>query len=304
MMPHRANLLAVAAVFAMVSPSAASAAFNVSYAYSLSSTTGIMRGTMGPRLSYDAQSKELYVSAEGMVKVFSPSGMEVFSFDDVCAQAPAIAGFKNGEFLAIAQGGLVRCNYRGEFAAKVEIAGLPAGTVVAGDVLAYVSGHVYIANTNAKKVLVLDDELKFVRSYDLGEIVGLAADDAENDIRGFTVDQSGNMLFTVPTQFLAYVVSPDGKFQTFGKKGSSPGKFNVVGPIARDESGYVYVADMLRSVVMVFDPSFKFVREFGYRGNKPWNLATPADMVVGDGKLFVSSMNARKAVVVFKVSGS
>ena len=126
-------------------------------------------------------------------------------------------------------------------------------------------------------------------------------DPADFEIRGLSVDQTGAILFTVPMQFRAYVVSPDGQFRGFGKKGSAPGRFNVVGPIVRDENGFIYVGDMLRSVVMVFDPDLKFVREFGYRGGRPWNLATPADLAIGGGMLFVSSMSPKKGIVVFRV---
>jgi hypothetical protein len=61
----------------------------------------------------------------------------------------------------------------------------------------------------------------------------------------------------------------------------------------------VFVLDRLRSVVIVFDPSLKFVVEFGYRGDGPTNLIAPYDLAVGNGKVFVSQARDR-GVKVFQ----
>jgi hypothetical protein len=46
-------------------------------------------------------------------------------------------------------------------------------------------------------------------------------------------------------------------------------------------------------VVLVFDPSLRFVLEFGYRGDGPSNLIAPFDLGVGNGKVFVSQARNR-----------
>ena len=65
------------------------------------------------------------------------------------------------------------------------------------------------------------------------------------------------MLRTIHSEFLfsAFRLSPGGEVAQFGRPGSGPGKFGVVAGIAADEAGYIYVADRLRSVVLVFDAS-------------------------------------------------
>src|SRR5262249_20525691 len=122
---------------------------------------------------------------------------------------------------------------------------------------------------------------------------------ADNDMRGFSVDHAGNMYFTIPTQFSAFVATPDGKVRSFGTRGSSPGKFSVVAGIAADDDGHIYITDILRAVVMVFDRDFRFLGEFGYRGNGAENLVGPSAVVVGNGRVYVSQ--ATGPVKVFGV---
>jgi hypothetical protein len=62
------------------------------------------------------------------------------------------------------------------------------------------------------------------------------------------------------------------------------------------------VADRLKSAVLIFDKNFKFVREFGYRGSKPDNLAGPRDLGLdAEGRLYVSQL-ASRGVSVFKIT--
>jgi hypothetical protein len=95
-------------------------------------------------------------------------------------------------------------------------------------------------------------------------------------------------------------MSPAGEIRGFGQKGSAPGKFNIVGGITRDDAGNFYVADLLKSAILVFDPELRFVKEFGYRGSAPGSLAAPEEIVAAGEKLFVSN-RGRKGVSVFRV---
>ena len=124
---------------------------------------------------------------------------------------------------------------------------------------------------------------------------------ADTGVRGFNVDSDGNLLVTIQALFRAWVVTPQGEVRSFGARGSTPGKFNIIGGITRDEAGNIYVADILRSVVMVFAPDFRFIREFGYRGRSANSLAAPDELTIGNGRLYVAN-NARRGVSVFKVT--
>lgn len=279
----------------------------VSFLYDLSTSFGVIP-LASPELSYDSEHRELYVAGGGLVRVFNDAGMEVFSFgqDPEIGQIVSVAALPGGNLLALAyrQGGLqlVRCSFRGEFLGVVTPRGLPAE--FAGRLppdMRYQGGKIYLADLAEMRVLVLDQSGAFVAMYDVAEKLGIADKRAENGLRGFNVDRDGNLLFTIQPLFSAYVMSTSGQITPFGTKGSAPGKFNVVGGIARDAHGNVYVADMLKSAILMFDPQLQFVKEFGYRGNGPGNLVAPASLVASDDKLFVAQM-PRRGVSVFMVA--
>ena len=102
--------------------------------------------------------------------------------------------------------------------------------------------------------------------------------------------------------FAAFRLSPDGNISGFGRPGSAPGSFNLVGDIVADDQGYYYVADRLKSAVLIFDQDFKFIKDFGYRGILPDNLIGPNYLVLDTkGRLYVSQLKNR-GVSVFKIS--
>ncbi len=283
-----------------------SAALDASYLHSLASTYGVLP-LGGVSLNYDTGHRELVVTGGGLVRVFNDSGMEVFTF----GEDPGIGGVLSA--VPIDDGGLMvlsslegklsllRCNFRGEPVGRVELKDVPeAFSNLSPTALRYVNGKLYLADSAQMKVLVADGEGKVVAAHDVAKLLGLEAQRADTGFRGFNVDGSGNLLVTVQPLFSAYVISPAGEVKAFGIRGSGPGKFNVVGGIARDPAGNIYVADILRSAVIVFDPSLKFVREFGYRGRAASNLAAPDELALGDGKLYVAN-NGRRGVSVFKV---
>jgi hypothetical protein len=119
-------------------------------------------------------------------------------------------------------------------------------------------------------------------------------------LRGFNVDREGNILFTIQPLFSAFTMSPEGEIRAFGTKGSAPGKFNIVGGIARDDAGNYYVADILKSAVLLFDKDLQWRKEFGYRSGRPSGLVAPEDMVAVGDRLFVSQ-RARAGVSVFRI---
>lgn len=279
----------------------------VAYRYHLSSSFGTVK-LGGALLSYDPSQRELYVIGDGLVRVFNGAGMETFTFGDdpQVGTIVGVAALEDGDLIvqAVRDGGiqLVRCNFRGEFVRVVEPQGVPAGyeRAVLGR-MRYRDGKVYLADLGGMRVLVLDPSGRTLATYDVAEKLEVK-DPATVGIRGFNVDRDGNILFTVQPLFSAYVMKPDGTVTPFGERGSAPGKFNIVGGIARDDDGYLYVADILKSAVLVFSPELRFLREFGYRGRADSNLAAPEELAAaGSGQLFVSQ-NAKRGVSVFQVS--
>jgi len=82
--------------------------------------------------------------------------------------------------------------------------------------------------------------------------------------------------------------------RSFGKRGSSPGRFGVPAAITYDNKGNLLVTDKLRSVVIIFDKKFKFLKEFGFRGLAPGNLVVPHDIAVDNrDRAYVSQLRGR-----------
>lgn len=282
------------------------------YLYNLSDFSGSVPYNWAG-LSVDREQNEVYVVYKNDVEVFNDKGMKIYSFGDDekirgVIYDVAVAG-DGTIFLLLHEDdnySVMRCNYRGESVSEIKFSNFPPlySKMVPARII-YRAGNLYLADLMAsKKVVITDTNGNFKDGYDINSLFGL--DEFENkpgqekEIAGFSVDREGNMLFTVPTIFRAFVLTPDGKVRSFGESGNIPGKFSVVAGIAADDSGNIYIADSLKSAVMIFDKDFKFIMEFGYRGNKPENLIIPRNMVVSNGNLYVSQARKR-GVSVYKI---
>jgi hypothetical protein len=308
LVPLVAALLAgPAAALALSAP--AGGGIEVSFLYNLSTLTGTVR-LSGLGLSRDAFTKELFAYGYGGVRIYNPSGMEVFSFgdDEAFGIMRGVVAYENGDLLILTHSdgipALVRCSYRGEPMGKLEPTGAPEGYRFGQDftpsALAHSGGNLYLADTAGMRVLVTGATGAYVASYDVASLIEMEKKRADLGLNGFSVDRDGNLLVTVAPLFKAYVISPAGEVRSFGKSGSAPGLFNVVKGIASDEQGNLFVVDSLKCAVMVFDRDFRFLGEFGYRGVGPGRLIVPESIVVADGRVFVSQ-NGNRGVSVYQV---
>jgi len=210
-------------------------------------------------------------------------------------------------------------NFRGEQVAEIPLQDVPAAfSRFVADSLVHQGGSLFLVDSGAMKVIVVDEAGRFQKGYDLGREIKpfVPREDAAreltiNDWRkkkledieltGFTIDDQGNVFFTVAVLFSAFKLSPSGELTQFGRSGSAMGKFGVVAGIATDDMGYIYVSDRLRSVVLVFDRDLRFQTEFGYRGDQPSNLLVPDDLAVDSrGNVYVGQA-ANRGVSVFEV---
>jgi hypothetical protein len=281
---------------------------DTTFLYKLSTTTGVVASN-GLNVTYDPVSKETLLFGDTRVRIFNPTGMEIFSFGDdpELGGIVSVAPTEDGDFLLLSyfenQPAFIRVNFRGELKARFGPTGLPdeIPKPFVPNGMGYAAGRIYAVDLGAMRLVVLDAEGRFVAYHDLAKLCEVEDKRADNGLRAFRVAPNGDFLFTVPTLFRAYVLSRDGTFRAFGVKGSAPGKFNIVSGIAVDEKGNYYVADILKSAILVFDKNFRWLKEFGYRGAKPGSLFAPVDIAVGDGKLYVSQF-ARKGVSVFQVT--
>jgi DNA-binding beta-propeller fold protein YncE len=295
-------------VMAVACP-AASLAFTASYLYPLATPTGSIK-TSAATLIPDPFNKELYVVADGLVHVFNTSGMEVYEWpqDEELGSVTSVAPMENGDILVLrrmpGRSFLVRANYRGNIVAELPVDGLQAETDAGFDPsnILYGKGKLYVVDLwNKRKILVVDlAEGKVTSTIDLAAKFGLEGTASDYGVDAVSMDGRGNLLFVVAPLFKVFVMAPDGSVTNFGRSGSAPGKFGIVKGVTTDDAGRIYVADILKSAVIVFEPDFKFIGEFGYRGQHPGSLLSPRDLVFSEGKLYVSQQ-ARRGVAVYQI---
>ncbi len=280
----------------------------------------------GVRVSVDLEREETYVIYQDLVHIFNPSGMEVFVFGDGLdlGQILDVAVDRNGDIILLSykdsRSRLTRCDFRGVPIGPIEVRNLPAGLVFYANRMVHRNGLLYFAALAASSVIVTDANGEFrsrVEFLPLLEAEEKKADEKKEDDKkrgekrknekkndglesiGFTVDEQGSIFFTVPVLFAVYKYSPDGKLTSFGRPGSAPGRFGIVAGIASDSRGNLFVADKLKSVVMVFDKDFNFLSEFGFRGSKPGNLIVPDDVAIDRRDRVYVSQARKRGVSVF-----
>ena len=300
-----------AAMFMVIGPADIRAEVQTDFLYSLSNFSGTVPLNLA-RINFDEDRNEIYVTdtSNSGVRIFNAQGMEIYRFGDDWNLGSIIAAAvrKDGNILVLSQtvskNDIYLCNFRGEVISGLALKGLPSGFEgFSPSDMVYRHEKLYLLDNNAMRLLVTDSNGVSVVGYDLASVTEVEDKKrAQTAIGGLSVDREGNILFTVPVMFSAFKLTPQGKLFGFGRPGSAPGRFNNTGGIVADDRGYYYVADRLKSAVLIFDKNFKFVREFGYRGRKPENLTGPRDLSLdAEGRLYVSQL-ASRGVSVFKIT--
>jgi hypothetical protein len=289
-------------------------AAKASYLYSLSNFDGTAPFNW-VRMNVDGATGEVSVAdpATQSVVIFNKFGMQIFDFDT--SQFGNVVDFavdNEGNFLLLnyqypgSRPTLTKCNYRGEFISRTEFKGFPPDMAsgFSPNRLFFKNSRFYLASDSKMKIVLTDSNGIFQSGYDLAALIKFDEKMIQSNtgIFGLTVDNSGRILFTIPSLFTVFIVSPDGTLTSFGKRGSSPGKFNIASGIAEDDKGNIYVTDKLKCAVIVFDRDYNFKTEFGYRGDNMDNLIVPNDLAVdNNGKVYVSQLRGR-GVSVFAVN--
>lgn len=279
-----------------------------SYLYTLSSFSGPLPYDW-VRIRVDEERDETYVIYQNLIRIFSPSGMEVFSFGDDLDLGHIVdaAVDQGGDIILLSykdsRSIVTRCSFRGVPIAPIEISNLPEGVIFAANRMVHRNGLLYFASLSASTVTITDPSGAFQKQVEFLPLL-----DAEErlkggaEMNGFAVDQNGNIFFTMPTLFRVYRFSSDGTLTSFGRPGSAAGRFGVIAGIAVDARGNLFVADKLKCVVIVFDKDFNFLTEFGFRGLNPENLIVPDDVAIDrKGRVYVSQ-GRRRGVSVFALA--
>jgi hypothetical protein len=264
------------------------------------------------RLHVDQAHDETYVIDQGTIRIFNRSGMAVheFAFDALAASVRDLAVDEAGNILLLTWDfsrpgqpvwSIERCDYRGDRIAALAVTELPAPwSELRPERLLYRDRRVTLLGRSQMLAVRLDPGGSFEQGYDLRQLAEASVKEHPNaEIFGFDLSPSGEMLFTIPEMFRAFIVAPDGSVRDFGKAGSGAGKFGIVSGITADDHGHYLVSDRLRRVVMVFDHDLAFRGEFGGR-----SLAVPFRPVRAaagpDGQVYVTQ-SGRHGVAVFSL---
>ena len=283
---------------------------SVAYLYNLSDFDGTIPYN-NARTFADEVRGETYVVSSGGVDIYNATGMQVyhFDYDRELGGVFDAAVDDNGDILLLTYKDgtyrIVQCNYRGEPRSYIELKDLPPDFEgFRTNRMVYRAGRLYLANQAEMRVVVTDANASFIKGYDLATMFNFTDQQRmDSGVDGFTVDNKGNMLFTIPALGRAYRCPPDGTIIEFGKRGSGPGKFGVPSGIAADKAGNLLITDKLRGVVIIFDKELKFVKEFGFRGLRPGNLIVPNEITVDTvtNRVYVSQMR-RRGVNIYQLS--
>jgi DNA-binding beta-propeller fold protein YncE len=287
----------------------------VSFRYPLANFSGPVPSQWA-RLAVDAEHNEVYAlnQRQDEIRIFDEHGMEIHEVGERFPSAADIAVGDDGDIFVLTtryQASTIHlCNYRGERVSEITLKDLPNEfSDFRADRLTYRQGTLYLADSNRLIVILANVDGSFREGHDLSanlRRLAVGDDRAKKSLEdmamnGFDVDRQGNILFTVAALFSAFRMSSAGDLMKFGRPGSGMGKFGVTGGIATDDAGYIYVADRLRCVVLVFDRNLSFQKEFGYRGGRPSNLIVPDDLAIdSQGNLYVAQA-ANRGVSVFQV---
>jgi hypothetical protein len=295
-----ALVLSLAVQAPSFAPSPSGGEDRLEYLYELTTTTS--KVTLAwPRLTWDTEGRELLMSSNRGVQIFNQAGVEVYRFRETAGlgQITNAIPAQDGEvLLATVQDGkrvLVRCDFRGQPVEPVALKGFPPelADFTYGDVRR-AGDRLYLFDDKRFRIVATTLDATFLSVVDFRR--AMEADDSppsDLEPRGFWVDAKGTAYVGFPFLFHVAVIGADGTVRGFGQKGSVAGKFNVIAAVAADDDGYVYVADILKSAVEVFDPQFHFVGQTS-------GLILPAGLAYGDGRLYVTQ-GGTAGVAVFKI---
>ena len=118
----------------------------------------------------------------------------------------------------------------------------------------------------------------------------MGSEDPEDN--ALAIGPNGNLYVTDLSQRVT-VITPEGRvLRRWGGPGKGPGEFNfvsdngdlhtVVGKLAVDSHGLVYVSDSGNARIQVFTPEGRFVRQFGSFGEGGGQFHFPAGVAVDD----------------------
>lgn len=268
----------------------------------------LYKGSMSrPRaIAYDAERREVWVAEtdNGVVGVFSPSGVELFSFTSrLFVRDPSrLAVTPRGELIVIEgkRDVLRRFNYRGDYLGTVTLDKLPP-KVIFGAVAFDKRSNMYVADNQTAQIFVFtrDGRLKLQfgsQGTDEGQFTAIC---------GIAIAQDGKIYVADQRAIAVQVFDDQGNFlRGWGKHEMGAENFSLPSGIALDSKGRVIVSDELRHSVKVFTSEGKMVSSFGGLGPGAGQISFPTDVAVDENDRIYVTERTNSRVQVFELSGT
>jgi len=140
-------------------------------------------------------------------------------------------------------------------------------------------GSKYVADPGRGQIVVFGKDDQFVRAY--GEPGNWRPVDALVDSGRLYVADSGNAMVRV------FDLASGGMVKTIGDKGEPKERLSIPTNLALDAKGYLYVSDVGRFQIFVFDRDGHYQRKIGGAGDNLGHFARPKGIAIDrDGHLF------------------
>ncbi len=284
----------------------------ITYLHNLADFSGIMQ--LSGRIHVDPVQNEIFVLDGNRMRIFTPSGMESYSFLVEANGGWPVDFFveNDGHILIVTSPAtghtgtslqLLRCDYRGVVEKATDVRLPDEYSAFRLSFVAQRAGRLFLVEGIGLRMVELRADGGFVRGTDLLPLLLVEEKERMNtEIGGVAIDADGRFLMTVSVSFRVFMFNPDlTPAGSFGVKGSGPGKFGVINAITTDPDGNIYVADSGRSMVLMFDKSTKFVTEFGGYSDAPQGLIRPSELAfTPTGHLLVEQRQSR-GISVFDI---
>ncbi|MBF0379750.1 MAG: hypothetical protein HQL69_01955, partial [Magnetococcales bacterium] len=166
-------------------------------------------------------------------------------------------------------------------------------------------GNIYVMDATKKKVLIYDNEGKYIRS--VGEQKYF------NRPSSVAVNPDGSLIFAIDTgssrgkpedHRIQVFDGATGKFlRTIGSRGNTDGKFNLMRDADIGPDGLLYILDSGNFRVQVMDQNGKFIRKFGDVGRRTGQFARPKGIAVGPNGLVYVTDSSHANFQIFNPEG-
>ncbi len=173
-MARRTLKISLLALLMALPVNLAFAGVTASFRYPLSNFSGPVLSQWA-KLAVDPERNEVYTlrQRKNDIRIYDEHGMEIFVFAEGFGSATDIAIGDDGDIFVLSRGYQTATvhllDYRGEEVAEIPLQDVPAAfSKFVADRLVHRNGSLYLVDSDAMKVVVIDEAGRFRKGYDLG----------------------------------------------------------------------------------------------------------------------------------------